>query len=85
MAQSFGLRYYLDAASGKEQVIHSLRTAIIGPDSKVVKVYRGNEWKPEEIKLELIKEVQAAEVKRLPPIDHGVVSAEPGATKKANK
>jgi protein SCO1/2 len=49
IAQFFGLRYYLDSSSGKEQVIHSLRTAVIDPDGKVVKVYRENEWKPEEI------------------------------------
>lgn len=49
IAQFFGLRYYLDTASGDEQVIHSMRTAVIGPDGKVVKLYRGNEWKPAEI------------------------------------
>jgi protein SCO1 len=49
IAQYFGLRYFLDSSSGKEQVVHSLRTAVIAPDGKVVKVYRGNEWKPEEI------------------------------------
>lgn len=45
IAQFFGLRYY----AGTDQIIHSLRTAVVGPDGKVVKVYRGNEWKPEEI------------------------------------
>ena len=54
IAKVFGLRYYQDTSSGTEQVIHSLRTAVIGPDGKIVKVYRGNEWKPEE----LIKDVQ---------------------------
>jgi protein SCO1/2 len=54
IAKFFGLRYYQDASSGTEQVIHSLRTAIIGPDGKIVKVYRGNEWKPDE----LIKDLQ---------------------------
>jgi protein SCO1/2 len=49
IAQFFGLRYYLDSSSGKEQVIHSLRTAVIAPDGKVIKVYRENEWKPEEL------------------------------------
>lgn len=49
IAQFFGLRYYKDTQSGKEQVIHSLRTAVIGPDSKIVKVYRGNEWKPDDV------------------------------------
>ena len=49
IAQYFGLRYFHDTESGNEQVIHSLRTAVIGPDGKVVKLYRGNEWKPAEI------------------------------------
>lgn len=53
VAKFFGLHYFLDTTSGKEQVIHSLRTAVIGPDGKIVKVYRGNEWKPEEMLREL--------------------------------
>jgi protein SCO1/2 len=56
IAKYFGLRYFSDTPSGQEQVIHSLRTALIGPDGKVIKVYRGNDWKPEE----LVKELQAA-------------------------
>lgn len=53
IAQYFGMRYYLDSETGNQQVIHSLRTAVIGPDSKIVKVYRGNEWKPDEVVSEL--------------------------------
>jgi len=53
IAQFFGLRYYLDQESGNEQVIHSLRTAVIGPDGKLVKLYRGNDWKPAEIVADL--------------------------------
>jgi protein SCO1/2 len=49
IAQFFGLRYYHDTASGKDEVIHSLRTAVISPEGKLVKLYRGNEWKPEEV------------------------------------
>ena len=49
VAQFFGLRYYLDTESGNEQVMHSLRTAVIDPNGKVYKLYRGNEWKPAEI------------------------------------
>ena len=45
----FGLRYYKDPQTGKEQMIHTLRTALIGPNSKLVKIYRGNDWKPEEV------------------------------------
>lgn len=54
IAQFFGLRYNKDSESGQEQIIHSLRTALIGPDGKIVKVYRGNEWKPEEV----LKDIQ---------------------------
>ncbi len=49
LAQFFGLRYFHDTASGQDQVIHSLRTVVIGPDGKLFKLYRGNEWKPAEI------------------------------------
>lgn len=65
IAQFFGLRYYKDTESGKEQVIHSLRTAVIGPDSKIVKVYRGNEWKPDEV----LKDLQAAATNSKPAAD----------------
>ena len=37
---------------------HNLRTVIIDPDGKLVKVLTGNEWKPEEL---------AAEIRRLAP------------------
>lgn len=60
IAQYFGLRYYKDTPSGAEQVIHSLRTALIGADGKVVKVYRGNEWKPAEVLSELNNTLRAA-------------------------
>lgn len=49
IAQFFGLGYYKDEQTGNQQLIHSLRTAVIGPDSKIVKIYRGNDWKPEDL------------------------------------
>ncbi len=45
IAQYFGLTYFPE----KDQIIHALRTAVIGPDGKVVKVYNGNEWKTDEV------------------------------------
>ena len=54
IAQYFGLRYY----QGSDQIIHDLRTVIIGPDGKVVKVYAGNDWKPDEVTNELAKAVK---------------------------
>jgi len=44
IAQFFGLRYF----EGNDQIVHGLRTAVITPEGKIYKVYRGNEWKPEE-------------------------------------
>ena len=49
IAEYFGLRYFHDTDSGQDQVIHSLRTAVIDGNGKLVKLYRGNEWKPAEI------------------------------------
>ena len=44
-AEFFGLVYQAEGG----QVTHSLRTAVVTPDGKLYKVYRGNEWKPEEV------------------------------------
>jgi protein SCO1/2 len=45
LAEFFGLTYKAEG----DQVIHSLRTAVVTPDGKLLKLYRGNEWKPEEV------------------------------------
>ena len=49
VAEFFGLRYFKDSSTGEDQVMHSLRTAVIDRAGKLVKLYRGNEWKPSEI------------------------------------
>ena len=54
VAQFFGLNYWKDDKD-KNQVIHGLRTAIITPDGKVAKVYRHNDWKPEDVVKDLEK------------------------------
>jgi protein SCO1/2 len=48
VAQYFGMRYHRDEA-GKEQMIHTLATALVGPDSRLIKLYRGNDWKSEDV------------------------------------
>jgi protein SCO1/2 len=53
IAEFFGLRYFKDSSTGEEQVMHSLRTAVIDRDGKLVKLYRGNEWKPAEVTTDL--------------------------------
>jgi protein SCO1 len=45
MAQFFGLTYLPE----KDQIVHTLQTALIGTDGKLLKLYSGNEWKPMEI------------------------------------
>lgn len=41
----FGLVY----EKKSNQIVHSLVTALIGPDGRLVHLYLGNEWRPEEI------------------------------------
>jgi len=64
----FGLQYWPDA----DQIVHSLRTAIIDADGKLAKLYRGNEWKPEEIVAELRYLAGADETSSNPNIHRGV-------------
>ena len=54
LAQFFGLQYFQE----KDQIVHALRTVIVGPDGKVVKVYSENKWKPEEVLAEIKRTVQ---------------------------
>lgn len=50
-ADFFGLVY--DAQEG--QYIHSLRTALIDKNGKIVEVIHGNEWKPEELAQKIVQ------------------------------
>ena len=56
VADFFGLRYEIDQ-NDKTKINHSLRTAVIGPDGTVTKIFAGNEWTPAE----LLKVLQAAD------------------------
>ncbi|HKP73235.1 MAG TPA: SCO family protein [Pyrinomonadaceae bacterium] len=53
LANFFGLLYKTEG----DQIVHSLRTAVIAPDGKLYKLYRGNEWKPAEV-LSDLRELQ---------------------------
>jgi protein SCO1 len=44
-ADFFGLSY--NQKDG--QIVHGLQTVLIGKDGKVIKVYSGNDWKPEDV------------------------------------
>jgi protein SCO1 len=52
IATYFGLQYFKE----NDQIIHSLRTAVIAPDGKLVDFYHGNLWKP----LDIIRELRAS-------------------------
>ena len=43
-AEFFGLTYL----SNGTQIVHSLRTAVIGPDGRITHLFNGNEWKPDD-------------------------------------
>lgn len=49
LAQFFGLAYKEESG----QIVHAMRTALVAPDGKVHKIYRGNEWKPEQVLADL--------------------------------
>lgn len=49
LADFFGLQYYPD----KDQVVHSLSTALIDPQGRVRKFYRGSDWQPADVLREL--------------------------------
>jgi len=49
LATFFGMDYWPENG----QIIHSLRTAVIDSEGKLVKVYSGNSWKPIEALQEL--------------------------------
>src|SRR5262245_41836440 len=72
VATYFGMQYWRES----DQIVHSLRTAIVGADGRLAKLYRGNEWKPEEIIADLrgLAEVEAA-LKR-PDVHRGVGTVE---------
>jgi protein SCO1/2 len=49
VAEFFGLKYWTEGG----QIVHSLVTALIGPDGKVVQLYRGNDWQPAQVTSDL--------------------------------
>ena len=59
-AEYFGVRSFKNSDTGKEELIHSLRTAVIDTNGKLVKLYRGNEWKPADVTADLKSLAQSA-------------------------
>ena len=54
--EKFGARFGVfvtRASNDPRDITHNLRTAIVGPDGKIVKIYTGNEWTPDEILADL--------------------------------
>jgi len=68
IATWFGMQYFQDG----NQINHSLRTAIIDGDGRLVKLYRGNDWKPSEIIDELRFLATPDESKTNPNVHRGV-------------
>ena len=53
-AARFGVSVSRETTDPKD-ITHTLRTAIVGADGKLVKVYTGNEWTPDQILADLRK------------------------------
>ena len=53
-AAKFGVSVMRDAKTAPE-IAHNLRTAVIGPDARILTIYSGNEWTPGEVLAELHK------------------------------
>ena len=51
-AGKFGV-YVVRNTNDQRDITHNLRTAVIGPDGVVRKIYTGNEWTPEDILMDL--------------------------------
>jgi protein SCO1/2 len=51
-AGKFGV-YVVKNPNDQRDITHNLRTAVIGPDGVVKKIYTGNEWTPEDILMDL--------------------------------
>ena len=51
-AGKFGV-YVVRNPNDQRDITHNLRTAVIGPDGVVKKIYTGNEWTPEDILMDL--------------------------------
>ena len=49
VAEFFGLKYWTENG----QIVHELVTALIGPDGKVAKLYRGSDWQPTDVLADL--------------------------------
>ena len=51
-AGRFGV-YVVRNPNDERDITHNLRTAIIGPDGVIKRIYTGNEWTPDEILMDL--------------------------------
>lgn len=56
VANFFGVQYWPET----NELVHSLRTALISPDGKLVKTFPGNVWKPQAVLRELRAALEAS-------------------------
>ena len=77
----FGLQYWPEGG----QIVHSLRTAVIAPDGRLVKIYHGNDWRPAEVVADLqsLKPVSGPQAVKegLPPKEKAAGDVSPAAEK----
>jgi protein SCO1/2 len=56
LAQKFGVGIVRDP--DPTQITHNLRTSLVGPDGRLIKVYGGNDWTPGAVLADLRQAVK---------------------------
>lgn len=59
-SQFFGLSYWRET----NQIVHSLRTALVDQDGKLAVLFRGNEWKPGDVTDEIRRRIAGGQAGR---------------------
>jgi protein SCO1/2 len=52
LARPFGVTI-MRGDTPQQEIVHNLRTAVVGRDGRVVKIFNGSDWKAEELLAEL--------------------------------
>jgi protein SCO1 len=52
----FSARLGLSIVADQPDIAHNLRTAVVGPDGRLARVFTGNDWTPSQL-LEALKQV----------------------------
>jgi protein SCO1/2 len=58
LADQIGLVFYSTEPNNPAALNHNLRTVVVDTEGRIQKIFKDNEWKPEELAAEMIKAAQ---------------------------